>query len=127
MKTTNTFGILFYLRRYKSKDGKAPIYVRITVDGKRTDVAIKTDIEIDKWNNLKGMAKGKSEEIRSLNTYLDKIRNRLIGMLSGTSDQKEIIMLFTTTMGANNSLLIPNFLEFKFAAFFVWEVLYKVQ
>jgi hypothetical protein len=97
------------------------------VDGKRTDVALKTDIEIDKWNNLKGMAKGKSEEIRSLNTYLDKIRNRLIGMLSGTSDQKEIIMLFTTTMGANNSLLIPNFLEFKFAAFFVWEVLYKVQ
>ena len=40
MKTTNTFGISFYLRRYKIKDGKVPIYVRITVDGKRTDLAL---------------------------------------------------------------------------------------
>jgi hypothetical protein len=78
MKTTNTFGISFYLRRYKSKDGKAPIYVRITVDGKRTDLALKTDIEIDKWNHLKGIAKGKSEEIRSINDYLEKVRSRLM-------------------------------------------------
>ena len=78
MKTVNTFGISFYLRRYKSKEGKAPIYVRITVDGKRTDLALKTDIEINKWNNLKGVAKGKSEEIRSINDYLGKIRSRLM-------------------------------------------------
>jgi len=76
MKTTNTFGISFYLRRYKSKEGKAPIYVRITVDAKRTDLALKTDIEIGKWNNLKGVAKGKSDEIRSINDYLGKVRSR---------------------------------------------------
>jgi integrase/recombinase XerD len=78
MKTANTFGISFYLRRYKSKEGKAPIYARITVDGIRTDLALKTDIEIDKWNNLKGIAKGKSEEIRSINDYLAKVRSRLM-------------------------------------------------
>ncbi len=77
MKTLNTFGIAFYLRRYKSKDGKAPIYVRITVDGKRTDIYLKTEIDILKWNNLKGMAKGNSEENRSFNTYLERIRSRL--------------------------------------------------
>lgn len=78
MKTTNTFGIVFYLRKYKGKDGKAPIYVRITVDGKRTDIAIKRDIETDNWNGAKGMAKGKSESIRTLNTYLEQIRSRLV-------------------------------------------------
>jgi len=78
MKTANTFGITFYLRRYKIKEGKAPIYVRITVDGKRTDLALKTDIEIEKWNNVKGVAKGKSDEIRSLNDYLEKVRSRLM-------------------------------------------------
>jgi site-specific recombinase XerD len=78
MKTANTFGISFYLRRYKIKDGKVPIYVRITVDSKRTDLALKTDIEIEKWNSLKGIAKGKSEEIRSINDYLEKVRSRLM-------------------------------------------------
>lgn len=91
MKTTNTFGIVFYLRRYKIKDGKAPIYVRITVDGKRTDIALKIDIEIDKWNNIKGMAKGKSEEIRSLNTFLEKVRNRLMEYYHELQLKKKII------------------------------------
>ena len=35
MKTNIKFGISFYLRRYKIEDGKALIYIRITVDGKR--------------------------------------------------------------------------------------------
>jgi len=35
MKTNITFGISFYLRRCKIEDGKALIYIRITVDGKR--------------------------------------------------------------------------------------------
>ncbi|MFA5330311.1 MAG: Arm DNA-binding domain-containing protein [Prolixibacteraceae bacterium] len=91
MKTTNTFGIVFYLRRYKIKDGKAPIYVRITVDGKRTDIALKIDIEIDKWNNIKGMAKGKSEEIRSLITLLEKVRNRLMECYHELQLKKKII------------------------------------
>ncbi|MBC7391189.1 MAG: hypothetical protein H7329_18440 [Opitutaceae bacterium] len=58
MKTTNTFGIIFYLRRYKVKNGKAPIYARITVDAVRVDISIKMDIEIESWHVGKGMAKG---------------------------------------------------------------------
>jgi site-specific recombinase XerD len=91
MNTTNTFGIVFYLRRYKIKDVKAPIYVRITVDGKRTDIALKIDIEIDKWNNIKGMAKGKSEEIRSLNAFLEKVRSRLMECYHELQLKKKII------------------------------------
>jgi hypothetical protein len=41
MATANTFGIFFYLRRYKENNGTAPIYVRITVDSKRSDIAWK--------------------------------------------------------------------------------------
>ena len=78
MKTTNTFGVVFYLRKYKARDGKAPIYARITVDGQRTDIAPKRDIDMDNnWNSAKGMAKGKSEEIKTLNTYLEQVRSRL--------------------------------------------------
>jgi integrase/recombinase XerD len=77
MKTTNTFGVVFYLRKYKATDGKAPIYVRITVDGKRSDIAVKRNIEETNWNGAKGLAKGKSEEIRALNTYLEQVRYRI--------------------------------------------------
>ncbi len=78
MKSTNTFGIVFYLRKYKISDGKAPIYARITVDGKRSDITLKRNIEEANWNGAKGMAKGKSEEIRTLNTYLEQVRSRLV-------------------------------------------------
>ncbi|MFN8254208.1 MAG: site-specific integrase [Bacteroidales bacterium] len=91
MKTTNTFGIVFYLRKYKGKDGKAPIYVRITVDGKRTDVSLKKDILTNNWNDAKGLAKGKTDEIRNLNTYLEQIRSRLVECYQELQLKKKLI------------------------------------
>ncbi|MFN8257032.1 MAG: Arm DNA-binding domain-containing protein [Bacteroidales bacterium] len=90
MKTTNTSGILFYLRKYKRKDGNAPIYVRITVDGKRTDVSLKKDIFTANWNDVKGLVKGKAVEIRNLNTYLEQIRSRLVECYQERQSQKKL-------------------------------------
>ena len=78
MRTTNTFGIIFCLRKNRIKNGKVPIYIRITVDSKRSEIALKRYIEIENWNDLKGTAKSKSEELRQLNTYLEQIRSRLV-------------------------------------------------
>ncbi|MBN2486104.1 MAG: site-specific integrase [Bacteroidales bacterium] len=78
MTRTNTFGVIFYLKKQKEKDGKAPIYARITVDGRRAEVSIKKEIDIANWSFGKGMAKGKGEEIRMLNTYLEQIRSRIV-------------------------------------------------
>ncbi len=40
MKTQNcTFGIIFYLKKQKTTVlGKAPIYARVTVNGRRTEI-----------------------------------------------------------------------------------------
>ena len=44
----NTFGVIFYLRRYKiNLDGTIPIYLRITVNGKRLEISVKRTV-IDK-------------------------------------------------------------------------------
>ena len=92
MKTTNTFGVVFYLRKYKARDGKAPIYARITVDGQRTDIALKRDIDMENnWNSAKGMAKGKSEEIRILNTYLEQVRSRLTECYQEIQIKKKLV------------------------------------
>jgi len=91
MRTTNTFGIVFYLKKCKARDGKAPIYVRITVDGKRTDIALKKNIEIKYWNGNKGMAKGNNDDIRLLNTHLEKVRAQLVGYYQELQLKKKFI------------------------------------
>lgn len=77
MRTNNTFGVQFITRINKAKNGLLPVYARISVDGHRVEVSLKRFIHPDNWNDAKGSAKGKSEEIRNLNTYLEQIRSRL--------------------------------------------------
>lgn len=90
-KKSNTFGVVFYLKKYKSQDGKAPIYARITVDGKRADVSLKRSVEEKNWNAPKGMAKGSRDEIVKLNTYLEKYRSGIVECYQEMLLQKELI------------------------------------
>ena len=41
MQTSKTFNIHFWLSVAKKKDELAPIYARITVDGKRAEISLK--------------------------------------------------------------------------------------
>jgi site-specific recombinase XerD len=73
-----TFSILFYLQRNKvTKDGKAPIYLRITVNGKRSQISIKRKISITKWNNEAGKVIGTTLEVKELNRYLNSLEHRV--------------------------------------------------
>jgi len=79
MNMQNTFGVVFYLRKYKTtSNGKTPIYARITVNGKRSDISTKRTIEENNWNAKKGMAKGSRQEISLLNNYLEKFRSGIV-------------------------------------------------
>lgn len=59
------------------KNGKAPIYLRITVDGKRSKLSLKRKIVLSKWNSEAGKMKGTSEEARSINNHLDLLKNQI--------------------------------------------------
>ena len=75
---TNTFSLLFYIRTSKTKsNGTVPIYVRITINGKRAEFSAKRTIDPNKWNNTKGRAKGSNEQTKSLNKYLDTIQAKV--------------------------------------------------
>jgi len=77
MNSKSTFGIHFVLKNSKVIDGTAPIYARITVNRTRVEVSLKKRIPVSNWNNGRGMAKGKSQEINRLNSYLEQIRAQL--------------------------------------------------
>lgn len=51
-----------------------PIYVRITIDGKRSEFSTKKFIDPKKWDEKAMRVKGNSEEARTINSYLDSIR-----------------------------------------------------
>jgi site-specific recombinase XerD len=91
MRTNNTFGVQFISRTNKAKNGLLPIYARISVDGRRVEVSLKRLIHPDNWNDAKGSAKGKSEEIRNLNTYLEQIRSRLTECYQELTVKKKLV------------------------------------
>lgn len=74
----HTFSFLIFLQKNKvTLDGKAPIYVRITVNGKRAQISIQRKVLIEKWDSTTGKIKGTSAESRTINSYIDSIRHKL--------------------------------------------------
>jgi site-specific recombinase XerD len=77
MRTVNTFGIQFIIRADKLKNGKAPIYARITVNGEIIHFALKQWIDPDNWDNRRGTGKGKAEATKIINNGLEQVRMAL--------------------------------------------------
>jgi len=78
MKTKIT--LHFYAKSTKMNAvGKLPIYVRLTVNGQRLEFSSKKFIEKSKWSPEMTKMKGQSEEARSVNSYLEMIRSKVLG------------------------------------------------
>jgi len=74
-----TFSLLFYIRRNKlNKNGEAPVFMRLTVNGQRADASVKRFIAPRLWNADKGKALEKSREGKDLNLYLDAISANIL-------------------------------------------------
>ncbi|WKW46620.1 site-specific integrase [Myroides sp. JBRI-B21084] len=77
MKTKIT--LHFYAKSTKANaNGLLPIYVRLTVDGKRLEFSTKKFVEKTKWSNELSKMKGTSEEARSINSYLDLMKAKVL-------------------------------------------------
>src|ERR1035438_10010321 len=69
--------VLFYLRKAKTmNDNLVPIYLRVTIDGKRFEVTTDRFIDSSRWSSRAGKMKGTSEEFRCINNHLDRIKRK---------------------------------------------------
>jgi site-specific recombinase XerD len=76
MKTN--FSLLFYMKRQKNyKLGPAPIYMRITVNGKRSEMTTGRHCDPGRWNAEAGRANGTKEDIKAFNIYLDDMQKKV--------------------------------------------------
>ena len=74
----NSFSTLFYLKdERRDKNGKAGLYLRITVDGRRTTISLNRKIDPSKWNSRMNKIKGKGVEMEELNKFMTTIRHKL--------------------------------------------------
>lgn len=76
-----TISILFYLKRAKvNAQGLAPIFQRITVNGRRLDNSTGKFVDPDKWHSEMSKMRGTSEEARSINGHLDNLKSKILNV-----------------------------------------------
>ena len=72
----DNISILFWANRARisKKTLKAPIYARITINGKRAEISTGKSVIIENWLANAGRVKGSNEEARTINRYLAACR-----------------------------------------------------
>ncbi|NQX99825.1 MAG: site-specific integrase, partial [Flavobacteriaceae bacterium] len=77
MKTKHTFGVLFFTRSNSKLKDSVLIFVRITVNGKRSEISLKRNIPSKQWDKHKNRVRGNSQEARMINNHIQQIQNKL--------------------------------------------------
>lgn len=73
-----TLKIHFHLKKRSGyTNGPLPIYLRVTVDCHRIDVTTQREIDPDKWDAVRQIAKGTTNDVRQLNSFLDSLRSKI--------------------------------------------------
>ncbi len=54
-----------------------PLYVRITIEGKRTEFSTRKFIDPKKWDAAQMKMKGNTEEARAINSYLETMKSKI--------------------------------------------------
>ncbi|WP_282055708.1 site-specific integrase [Maribacter luteus] len=87
-----TFSVLFYPRGNDvDKNGNSTIYLRITVNGKRSEFSIRRKVLLTKWNSEAGKVRGTTANVRELNRYMDSIKVKVHKIHETLSDNKQLI------------------------------------
>ena len=88
----STFSILFFIKRKKPlKNGDAPIYMRITVDGRFLEASLKRGVNPKAWNEKKQRSTGRDRLSLELNDYLDDTLAKILKIHQRFADEKKII------------------------------------
>ncbi|WP_432410885.1 site-specific integrase [Rasiella sp. SM2506] len=91
MQTSRTFSIHFWLNLAKKKNNLAPIYARITIDGKRAEISLKREATVTYWDTQAKRVKQRIPEGLHLNPYLDKVYTDLLECHTQLSSEYKLV------------------------------------
>ena len=77
MKNHQKFSVLFWLYHQKQKNGLSPLYIRVYIDSKRTEIATNIYIDPKEWDKRQLRVKASVKNNHLINGVIDKSRNQL--------------------------------------------------
>ena len=110
-----TFNLLFYVKKAKINFlGESPLYLRITIDGKISEISTKRTILPSRWNAKAQKVNGSSEESKSFNFYLKTFEQKVYDTYHELMRDKESVTCESLKnkllgKGERTRMLIPIF------------------
>lgn len=88
----STFSALFFIKRKKLlRNGDAPVYMRITIDGRFIEASLKRGVNPKSWNEKKQRSTAKDRLSLELNDYLDNTLARIYNIHQNLKDDGKIV------------------------------------
>lgn len=91
MKTTNSFSLNFFIKKDKASKGNAPIYVRITVNGKFVDMSLKRRVKMDTWEQDEQKVTGNSPEAKDVKEKMRQTKTEINNAYDELRFNKELV------------------------------------
>ncbi|GGW73536.1 integrase-like protein [Winogradskyella epiphytica] len=91
MRAKHTFSTFFWLHTTRVVNQDAPLYLRVTVDGKRVNISLKRRVPISIWDQKKKKAKGTSAAARQINLYIDEVNSKIFQIYQDLKFKDELI------------------------------------
>lgn len=88
---TNVLAVRFFVKRDKESNGMAPVYVRISIDGRSVDVSVKRKVMTSNWDCARESLMGTRAEAKQFNSYLETIRTDLTNIYTDLRNHKKPI------------------------------------
>ena len=78
MKKNQKLNIRFRLNEQKEKDGKSPIYIRVYVDGIKTEISTNYAVKPSQWDSRQCRVRPIADNSQLINAYLDLSKNTIM-------------------------------------------------
>jgi hypothetical protein len=70
---------LFFVKKSKpTKDGRVPLFIRITINGQRLEHSIHRYVEVARWVSAAGRVRGITDDAKRINLYLDTLTSKVL-------------------------------------------------
>lgn len=88
----STFAVLFFIKRKKLlKNGDAPVFMRITIDGRYLEASLKRGVNPKLWNEKKQRSTGRDRLSLELNDFLDDTLSRIYKIQNQFIDEGKLV------------------------------------
>jgi integrase/recombinase XerD len=101
MQTQVSFSILLWIKKNRIKNGRATIYVRVTINGQRLEISTQRETSVIEWDTKCQSVRARSSESKAINFDIATIKAKILSCRSKLEARN---VLVTTDSLKNESM-----------------------